>query len=56
MTTTLLILILVIILLFGGGWYGYRTNPGSFPYFGGVIGIIILVLVILWATGKLHLG
>lgn len=52
MTTTTLLIIVLIILLLGGGW-GWRSYPERGPYIGGVVGLLILVLVILWATGRI---
>jgi len=43
---TLLLIILVIIFLGGSGW-GYSRYPGSGPYLGGGLGIVVLVIV-LW--------
>jgi uncharacterized membrane protein len=50
--TLLLIIILVVLLLGGGGWYGYRSygNNGLIS----VLGLVLIVVLILWATG--HLG
>ena len=46
----LLIVVLVLLALFGGLGYGYRDRWGSY-YGGGVglIGLILIVLFIIWA-------
>ena len=44
--STLLILLVLVVLLGGGGW-SYSRYPGSGPYLGGGIGLVIL-LVVLW--------
>lgn len=43
-----ILLIVVLILLFGGGggWYAHQ-NYGA-PGLGGVVGLVIIVLVLLW--------
>jgi hypothetical protein len=48
----ILIIILIVIGLGGWGWQGspvYGT-----PYFPGVLGVIVLILVVLLLTGRLH--
>jgi hypothetical protein len=46
---TILIIILVVILLGGGGGYYYG---GGYPHaFGGGLGLVLVVLLILWAMG-----
>lgn len=65
---SLLLLIVILIFIFGGGgWYGYgrwygqpgpaQPSPQGYPYgpyFGGVIGFIVLiaVLLILFGNGR----
>jgi hypothetical protein len=52
-TMTLIIIIVVLVLLFGGGggYYAHRTWGG--PGLGGVVGLIVVVLVVLWLMGRL---
>jgi hypothetical protein len=52
-TMTLIIIIVVLVLLFGGGggYYAHRTWGG--PGLGGVIGLIVIVLLVLWLLGRL---
>lgn len=53
--STLLVIILVIILLGGGGgWYGY--NRWGYNGLGGVLGLIVLILVLAWLFGGLHVS
>jgi hypothetical protein len=42
----LILLIVILLLLFGGGGYGYRSGWGG-PQFGGLGGLIV-VLVVIW--------
>jgi hypothetical protein len=50
--TLLLIIVLVIVLLGGGGgYYGYRTWGG--PGLGGVLGLVLVILLILYLMGGL---
>jgi hypothetical protein len=51
---TLLIIILVLVVLFGGG--GHYYNNGSYRSCGySIAGILIVVLLILWLTGNVHI-
>jgi len=53
----LIILIVVLVLLFGGGggyYYGRGAGWRAPHYGGGVLGLVVLILLILWLTG--HLG
>lgn len=46
---SILLIVVVLLLLFGGGGYGYsRYGYGGL---GGVLGLVIIVLLIIWATG-----
>jgi hypothetical protein len=51
--STLLIILLVLILL-GGGGYGYRSGWGG-PQFGGLLGLVLIILLILFLTGNLRI-
>ena len=54
---SLLLIILVVVLLFGGFSYGYTSN-GAYPYRGYAtpgIGFVLIVLLVLYLTGHLHL-
>ncbi len=49
---TLLIVVALLCLLFGGWSYGYRRD--DYGYLGwSPLGLILLVALILWATGRL---
>jgi len=49
----LLLLILVILLLVGAfPRWGYNRDWGPAP-FGGLVGLILLVILVLWLTGNL---
>lgn len=55
---SLLVILVVVILLFGGGgWYGGRGNnywgAGPVGFGGGLLGLIVLVLVLMWVFGRL---
>jgi hypothetical protein len=54
-TTTLIIVIVVLVLLFGGGGYGRRANWRG-PQYGGLLGVILIILLLLWLTGNLGPG
>ena len=55
----MLILLVLLVLLFGGGggyYYGRGRNWGTPHYGGGLLGLVVIVLVILWVTGNLGMG
>jgi Protein of unknown function (DUF3309) len=55
----LIILIVVLVLLFGGGggyYYGRGAGWGTSHYGGGLIGLVLIVLLVLWLTGNLAGG
>jgi hypothetical protein len=47
----LLIIILLLLLGGGGGYYGYRTYGG--PGLGGVLGVVLVALIVVWIFGGL---
>jgi hypothetical protein len=50
----ILIIVLVVLLLGGGGaCYGPRAGWGGPHYGGGVLGVVLCILLILWLTGNL---
>jgi hypothetical protein len=57
-TTTLVIVLVVLVLLFGGGggYYGRRAGWSGPHYGGGLLGLILLILLVLWLTGNLRVG
>jgi Protein of unknown function (DUF3309) len=55
----MLILLIVLVLLFGGGggyYYGRGRDWGAPHYGGGLLGLVVIVLVILWVTGNIGMG
>jgi uncharacterized protein DUF3309 len=53
--STLLIIILILILFGGGGgYYGYRTWGGR--GLGGVLGLVLVVILVLYFVGALSTG
>jgi len=48
---TLLLIIIVLVALFGGGggYYGYRR--WGVPGFGGALGLVLAVVIVLWLLG-----
>ncbi len=51
MSTILIIIVVLLLLGGGGGYYGYNRYGGA--GLGGVLGLFILVLVVLWFMGVL---
>ncbi|MEN5083305.1 DUF3309 family protein [Bosea sp. TWI1241] len=49
--STVLIIVLLIVLLGGGGYYGHRTYGGA--GLGGVLGLVLTIVVVLWLLGAL---
>lgn len=49
--STILIIVLLIVLLGGGGYYGHRSygNAGL----GGVLGLVLTIIVVLWLLGAI---
>jgi len=54
----LILIIVVIVLLFGGGgyYYGRGANWGAPHYGGGLLGLVLIIVLVLWLTGNLHAG
>ena len=50
--STILIIVLVLLLLGGGGFYGSRTGWGG-PHYGGLLGLVLVILLVLWLTGNI---
>ena len=50
MDTPMLLLIILLIIVLGGGGYTYRDNLGPF---GGIIGLLLVVLLVLALMGRL---
>ena len=47
---SLILIIVVLILLFGGGGY-YGYNRFGTPALGGIVGLLLTVIVLLWLLG-----
>jgi len=55
----LIVLIIVLVLLFGGGggyYYGRNAGWGTPHYSGGLLGLVLIVLLILWLSGNVGGG
>ncbi|MGA7386228.1 MAG: DUF3309 family protein [Methylocella sp.] len=52
--STILIIVLLILLLGGGGYYGHSRYGGN--GLGGVLGLVLVVAVVVWLVGGLHMG
>jgi hypothetical protein len=50
--STILIILLLVLLLGGGGYYGRGAGWGT-PHYGGLFGLVLLILLLLWLTGNL---
>jgi hypothetical protein len=51
MTTVLIIVLLILLLSGGGGYYGHRRYGGR--GLGGVLGLILIMVLVLWLIGAL---
>ena len=54
-----ILLIVVLVLLLGGGggyYYGRGAGWGTPHYGGGLLGLVLITLLILWLTGNLGGG
>ena len=49
--STVLIIVLLVLLLGGGGYYGHRSYGGA--GLGGVLGLVLAIVVVLWLLGAL---
>lgn len=55
MSTILIVILLVLLLGGGGAYYGPRAGWGA-PHYGGLLGLVLLILLILWLTGNIGGG
>jgi len=53
-----ILLIVVLILLFGSGGYYYGRGAGwrGPHYGGGLLGLVLIILLVLWVTGTMGPG
>jgi hypothetical protein len=49
--STVLIIVLLIVLLGGGGYYGHRSYGTA--GLGGVLGLVLTIVVVLWLFGAI---
>jgi hypothetical protein len=52
LAVSLLIIIIILVLLFGGGGGYYAHNRYGGSGLGGVLGLVVIVLVLLWLFGR----
>jgi hypothetical protein len=55
----MILLIVLLVLLFGGGggYYYGRGNGWSGPHYGGgLLGLVLVIVLILWLTGNIAAG
>ena len=52
MVTILVIVLLLILLGGGGGYYGYSRYGGR--GLGGVLGLVLIVIIVIWLVGGIH--
>jgi hypothetical protein len=50
-TVTIILVIALLVILFGGGGYGYRRYGPRGA--GGVLGLVLVIVLILWLLGQL---
>jgi len=56
MSLVLVIVLLVLLLGGGGAFYGPRAGWRGPHYGGGLLGLVLLIVLILWLTGNLGGG
>jgi hypothetical protein len=54
MGTILIIIVLLLLLSGGGGYYGYNRYGGR--GLGGVLGLVLIIIIVLWLVGAFHNG
>jgi hypothetical protein len=50
---SLLLIIIILVLLFGGGGGYYSYNRFGGAGLGGVLGLVVFILIVLWLAGML---
>jgi len=48
----LIVLLILVVLLGGGGFYGRGAGWGA-PHYGGLLGLVLLIVLVLFLTGNL---
>ncbi len=56
MSTILIVILLVLLLGGGGAFYGRGAGWRGPHYGGGLLGLVLLIVLILWLTGNLGGG
>jgi len=56
MPIILIVILLVLVLGGGGAYYGPRAGWRGPHYGGGLLGLVLLVLLVLWLTGNIGSG
>jgi hypothetical protein len=53
---SLLLIIVILLLLFGGGggYYAHRAYGG--PGLGGVLGLVLIIIVVIWLLNRVSVG
>lgn len=54
MSTLLIIVVLILLFGGGGGYYSYNRYGGR--GLGGVLGLVLIVMLVLWLAGGLHVS
>jgi hypothetical protein len=49
----LILLLVLLVVLFGGGYWGTRPSHGYGPAAWSPVAVLVVVLLVLWATGVL---
>ena len=52
--STILIIVVLLLLFGGGGYYGYNRYGGR--GLSGVLGLVLIIVLVLWLAGGLHLN
>ena len=52
MSTILIVVVLILLLGGGGGYYGYNRYGGR--GLGGVLGLVLVAVLVIWLLGGLH--
>jgi hypothetical protein len=50
----LILIIILVLLIFGGGGGYYAHRSYGLPGLGGVLGTVLIILLLLWLFGGLH--
>ena len=56
MSIILIVILLVLLLGGGGAYYGPRAGWSGPHYGGGLLGLVLIILLVLWLTGNIGGG